>query len=122
MYVPWPGKPPQTQGLPIQEQNRLNAEYQAKWREESLGWNDFMGAFPANALDISDAELALGERVLTLRLAGMLSGASAEDRYVDVYVRAAGMAIRLKDGPAFSLSQFQQLGEEYWQWFSDRDR
>lgn len=62
----WPGAVPDVQGKSYQEQKLLMEEYQAKGREESVGWNDFVTAFPANILDIYSAELACDESTATL--------------------------------------------------------
>jgi hypothetical protein len=72
----WPGPSPEVQGKPMEEQNRLIAEYQAKWREESVSWNIFEAAFSTNKLDISHAEIARQKSSIALQIVGSLDGES----------------------------------------------
>lgn len=39
--VPWPGDCSIPVGTPREQQEAIVAEYQSKWREESLSWADF---------------------------------------------------------------------------------
>src|SRR5580693_3440769 len=40
-YAVWPGGCSILDGLSVEEQRKIVAEYQAKWREESASWNEF---------------------------------------------------------------------------------
>jgi hypothetical protein len=114
-FMVWPGERPEMAGKLPEEQTLLVAEYQAKWREESVGWNDFVSAFPTNTLDIYTAELAQSEHITTLQLTGSLDGDEIEDRYTTVSLRAGKLTVRQSDGLVLTLEQFIKLGEDYWE-------
>ena len=117
-FTVWPGGAPEMAGKSPEEQTLLVAEYQAKWREESVGWNDFVSAFPTNTLDIYTAELVQSEHITTLQLTGSLDGDTFDDRYSTIFLRAKELSIRQSDGLHLTLAQFLQLGEFYWEAWS----
>lgn len=117
-YAVWPGESPVLDGLPIEEQRRLVAEYQAKWREESASWNEFesqVTQVDEQIFDISDAALT---NVLEGRLALKLCGHLNHATYHEAYLRFAQLRIVGSDGRQFRLEEFLRLGEAYWEAFS----
>src|ERR1700720_3524868 len=60
-YALWPGQFSVPPGVTREEESRLIAEYQSKWREESLSWTELESALTAECkqvIDIADATLA----------------------------------------------------------------
>src|SRR5882762_5997529 len=76
-YSIWPGAFSVPPGVSKEEQERLVAEYQAKWREESLNWSDLEKAVTAEhkqVIDIADASLARKkDGAVALRIGGLLN-------------------------------------------------
>src|SRR5260370_34667772 len=59
-YTVWPGEFSVPAGVAREEESRLIAEYQSKWREESLSWSGLESALTAECKqenDIADAKL-----------------------------------------------------------------
>lgn len=121
-YSRWPGGCSDLNGLSYEEQNKVVAEYQAKWREESGSWNEFESGFAhgsKQAFDISDAALATSPSgLVAFRICGHLNDAE----YHEVFVRFEKLKISGNDGRQFGLEEFQRLGEAYWEAFSRRSR
>lgn len=121
-YAIWPGEFNTPKGISREEESALVAEYQAKWREESLSWNDFERSITRQGeqvFDISEAILATSpEDGIALRICGQLNYAV----YHEVYLRAAGLEVTRSDGQQIGLDQFQKLGERYWEAFSQRNQ
>lgn len=118
-YAIWPGGCAILDGLSFEEQRKLIDEYQAKWREESISWNEFESRVTREyeqVFDISDAAIATSPGAVALKLCGHLNYAT----YHEVYVRFQNMEIVGSDGSQFRLMEFQQLGEAYWKAFSTR--
>src|SRR5580700_996057 len=60
-YAIWPGEFSVPAGTAREDEERLIAEYQSKWREESLSWSALESALSLECkqvLDIADATLA----------------------------------------------------------------
>jgi hypothetical protein len=76
-YAIWPGELTVPSGISRKEEARLVAEYQSKWREESIGWGEFEASVARKdeqVLDISEATLAFShEEEIALRLYGHLN-------------------------------------------------
>ena len=119
-YAMWPGGCSIPDGLPVEEQRTIVAEYQAKWREESASWNEFESRITREdeqVFDISDAAVAMSRRgPVALKLCGHLNYAT----YHEVYLRFETLKISGTDGKQFELEEFQRLGEKYWEAFSNR--
>ena len=119
-YAIWPGECSIQDGLPTEEQRKLVAEYQAKWREESASWNEFESRVTREdeqVFDISDAAIATSvPSAVALKLCGYLNYAT----YHEVYLRFENLKIAGSEGKQFELDEFQQLGEAYWKAFSSR--
>src|SRR5277367_305865 len=119
-YAVWPGGCPELAGLFHDEQQRLAAEYQAKWREESASWNEFESAVSGeneNVFDISDASLATSPNgPMALRLRGHLN----DESFHEVFLRFETLKIAGSDGSQFGVEEFQRLGGAYWEAFSKR--
>lgn len=114
-WAVWPGEIPEVQGKPMAEQAILVEKYQAKWREESMCWSDFVAAFTSNVIDIDFAHVASNESATALRVQGWLSGEEFDEQYVDVFVRAGQISIRGSNGTTITVEQFIQLSEAHWQ-------
>lgn len=119
-YAIWPGGRPTLDGLPVEEQRKMVAEYQAKWREESASWNEFESRITREdeqVFDISDAALAASRGgSVALKFCGHLNYAT----YREIYLRFETLKISGSDGKQFELEEFQRLGEAYWEVFSNR--
>src|SRR5712664_1170987 len=60
-YSVWPGEFSVPAGVSREDESRLIAAYQSKWREESLSWSELQSALTAECkqvIDIADATLA----------------------------------------------------------------
>jgi len=119
-YAIWPGGCSIPDGLSVEEQRRIVAEYQAKWREESASWNEFESQITRQdeqVFDISDAALATSPSgPFALKLCGHLNHAT----YHEMYLRFETLKVLGSEGKQFELEEFMQLGEKYWQAFSNR--
>src|SRR6266571_1985168 len=75
-YAVWPGEFSAPAGVAPQEAARLIAEYQSKWREQSLSWSELENALTTECqqvLDIADATLATAaDNAVALRIGGLL--------------------------------------------------
>jgi hypothetical protein len=118
-YAIWPGGCSIPDGLSFEEQRKMVAEYQAKWREE---WNEFEAGITREdeqVFDISDGALAISPKgPVACKLCGHLNYAT----YHEVYLRFETLRISGSDGKQFELEEFQRLGEKYWEAFSNRAR
>jgi hypothetical protein len=121
-YTIWPGGCSIPYGLSVEEQRKIVAEYQAKWREESASWNEFESRIAREGeqiFGISDATLAIAPKgSLALKLCGHLNYAT----YHEVFLRSEALKISGSDGRGFELEEFKRLGEAYWEAYSDRTK
>ena len=119
-YAIWPGEFAIPTGVSREEEARLVADYQAKWREESVTWRVFEAAIMREneqVLDISDATVALSpEREIALRLCGHLNYAT----YHEVFIRATRLSVSDTVGTKLAIEEFQTLGQLYWDAFATR--
>jgi hypothetical protein len=113
-YSIWPGAFSIPPGVSKEEESRLVAEYQAKWREESLSWGDLEKAVTTECkqvIDISDATLATGQDgSVTLRIAGLFNYTT----YHELFLRAEKMTISRTDAGEITVEELLKLGEAYW--------
>jgi hypothetical protein len=113
-YSVWPGAFSVPQEVSKEEEARLIAEYQAKWREESVSWADLEKAVTSEhkqVIDISDATLATGENgSVALRMVGLFNYTT----YHELFLRAERLAIFRSDAGELSVSDLLKLGEAYW--------
>jgi len=74
-YAVWPGEFSVPAGATREEEARLIAEYQSKWREESLSWSELENAVTTQCqqvIDIADATLATSaDNSVALRISGL---------------------------------------------------
>ena len=119
-YAIWPGGCSIPEGLSVEDQRKIVAEYQAKWREESASWNEFETRITREdeqVFDISDAALAVSPNgPVAFKICGHLNYAT----YHEVYLRFGILRILGSDGKLFELEEFQRLGEKYWEAYSNR--
>jgi hypothetical protein len=119
-YAIWPGGCSIPDGLSVEEQRKIVAEYQAKWREESQSWSEFESRIThedEQVFDVSDAALAKSASgPFALKLCGHLNYAT----YREAYLRFETLKISGSDGKQFELEEFQRLGGKYWEAFSNR--
>jgi hypothetical protein len=119
-YAIWPGGCSIPDGLSVEEQRKIVAEYQAKWREESESWSEFESRITREdeqVFDVSDAALAeSASGPFALKLCGHLNYAI----YREAYLRFETLKISGSDGKQFELEEFQRLGGKYWEAFSNR--
>lgn len=118
VYFRWPGEVVLPEGASREEQSRLIKEYQAKWREESIGWLVLEGALSTDPLQIYVAELARRDDKVALNIGGQLDGARFDNISCSVFVRGDLITASRSDGEPFSLEQFREMGRRYWERFS----
>jgi hypothetical protein len=110
----WPGPFSLPPGVSKEEQERLVAEYQAKWREESLNWSDLekdMTAEHKQVIDIADATLATEKNgAVALRISGLLNYTA----YHELFLRAEKLTISRTDAGELTVAELLKLGEAYW--------
>jgi hypothetical protein len=119
-FVKWPGNFSVPNGVTREEESRLIAEYQAKWREESGSWSSVESSITADApLDISDASLVTGQEE---QVALKLTGHDANDEYLEIFLRAERLDVLSSDNRRLGLEQFEKLGKAYWEKFVEKRR
>jgi hypothetical protein len=113
-YVLWPGAFSIPPGVSRDEESRLIAEYQAKWREESVSWADLEKAVTTEhkqVIDISDATLAEGAAgSAALRIVGLFNYAT----YYELFLRSERLTIFRSDAGELTVGELLKLGEAYW--------
>jgi hypothetical protein len=113
-YSVWPGNFSVPKGVSKEEESRLVAEFQAKWREESVSWEDLEKSVTSEhkqVIDISDATLAVAENgSVALRIVGLFNYTT----YHEVFLRAERLAIFRSDAGELLVSDLLKLGEAYW--------
>src|SRR5438445_7249437 len=113
-YAVWPGEFSVPAGVPREEEARLIAVYQSKWREESLSWNALESALSLECkqvLDIADATLAAStDNSVALRISGLLN----YTEYRELFLRAERLTLSRGDGQERGIAGLLKMGEEYW--------
>lgn len=109
-----------TDETPWEERMRVAGEWVSKWREESMGWQDFESALSTDPLEIKEADLAAGREGIALRIGGHLNGEKYDDLWCSVFLRAGAITASRSDGQDFSMGQFINLGEQWWESFGSR--
>ncbi|MGH9737631.1 MAG: hypothetical protein ACRD4X_03480 [Candidatus Acidiferrales bacterium] len=119
-YAIWPGGCSLPDGLSVEEQRKIVAEYQAKWREESASWTEFESRITRKdeqVFDISDAAItASSAGPVALKISGHLNYAI----YHELYLRFERLKIAGIRGEQFELEEFLRMGEAYWAAYSSR--
>lgn len=116
-WAVWPGAIPEAQDKSYEEQNRLVKEYQTKWREESMTWNNFVAAFATNEFDIGDAQVARNESSVAMQIQGSLYGDEFDNQFFNVFMRAKQILIQQNNGATVTVEHLTQLGDDYWNSF-----
>jgi hypothetical protein len=112
--VPWPGGCSIPVEMPYEQQQAIVAEYQSKWREESLSWADFE-RLTNDGLEVSSATLGQGSDGVALCLGLLVEGGS----YVEAYIR--GEEITFSIGARHLTPQeFVEVGGAYWEEFAKK--
>src|SRR5216684_7706330 len=113
----WPGEFSIPSGATGEEQSRLVAEYQSKWREESLSWSELESAVTTECkqvIDIVDATLATSpDNSVALRISGLLNYTS----YRELFLRADRLTLSRGDGQELGIAGLLKMGEAYWDAF-----
>ena len=113
-YSVWPGTFSIPTGVSKEEEARLVAEYQAKWREESLSWSELEKAVTTEGkqvIDIADATLATDkDGAVALRINGLLN----YTMYHEIFLRAEKLTISRTDAGEITIEELLKLGEAYW--------
>jgi len=116
-YAVWPGEFSVPGGVAREEESRLIAEYQSKWREESLSWSGLESALTAECkqvIDIADATLGTSpDNSVALRISGLLNYTS----YRELFLRAERLALSRGDGQDLGIAGLLKMGEAYWDTF-----
>ena len=121
-YAVWPGEFSVPAGVAREEESRLIAEYQSKWREESLSWSELESAVTTECqqvIDIADATLATSaDNSVALRISGLLNYTS----YRELFLRADRLALTRGDGQDLGIAGLQKMGVAYWDAFERRKK
>jgi len=116
-YSIWPGEFSVPDGVAHEEQSRLVAEYQSKWREESLSWSELESAITTECkqvIDIADATLATSpDNSVALRISGLLNYTA----YRELFLRAERLTLTRDDGQELGIAGLLKMGEAYWDAF-----
>ena len=119
-YAVWPGEFSAPAGVAPQEAARLIAEYQSKWREQSLSWSELENALTTECqqvLDIADATLATAaDNSVALRIGGLLN----YTEYRELFLRAERLSLTRGDGQDLGIAGLLTMGEAYWDAFEQR--
>jgi len=119
-YAVWPGEFSAPAGVASQEAARLIAEYQSKWREQSLSWSELENALTTECqqvLDIADATLATAaDNSVALRIGGHLN----YTEYRELFLRAERLSLTRGDGQDLGIAGLLTMGEAYWDAFEQR--
>jgi hypothetical protein len=120
-YAVWPGEFSVPAGAAREDEARLIAEYQSKWREESLSWSALESAVTMECkqvIDIADATLATStDNSVALRISGLLN----YTEYHELFLRAERLTISRGDGQELGIAGLLKMGEEYWDAFQRRE-
>jgi hypothetical protein len=121
-YAVWPGEFSVPAGIAREEEAQLIAEYQSKWREESLSWNALESAVTTECqqvIDIADATLATSaDNSVALRISGLLNYTA----YRELFLRAERLTLTRGDGQDLGIAGLQKMGEAYWDAFEHRKK
>ena len=112
--VPWPGGCSIPAETPYEQQEAIVAEYQSKWREESLSWADFE-QLTNDGLEVSSAMLGQGTDGVALCI-GLLVGG---DSYVEAYIRGEEIAFSI-GARHLTPKEFVEMGEASWEEFAKK--
>src|SRR5258708_29763617 len=116
-YAVWPGEFSVPAGASREEEARLIAEYQSKWREESLSWSELESAITTECkqvIDIADATLATSpDNSVALRIGGLLN----YTKYHELFLRAERLSLTRGDGQDLGIAGLLKMGEAYWDAF-----
>ncbi len=119
-FAVWPGEFSVPAGVAREEEARLIAGYQSKWREESLSWSALETALSMECkqvLDIADATLATStDNSVALRIGGFLN----YTEYRELFLRAERLTLTRGDGQGLGIAGLLKMGEEYWDAFERR--
>ena len=119
-FAVWPGEFSVPAGVAREEEARLIAGYQSKWREESLSWSALETALSMECkqvLDIADATLATStDNSVALRVGGLLN----YTEYRELFLRAERLTLTRGDGQELGIAGLLKMGEEYWDAFERR--
>jgi hypothetical protein len=115
----WPGKFTLPSNISRDQESKLIDEYQSKWREESMDWNDFEKEINSsqNKLWIKDANLGFNDKQLSFKSYGHV-----EHKLYEFYIRAESLKIFYKKEQVISFDDFLQLGREYWDDFNKESK
>src|SRR3989442_13410040 len=119
-YAVWPGEFSAPAGVSREEESRLIAEYQSKWREQSLSWTELENALTTECqqvLDIADATLATAaDNSVALRIGGLLN----YTEYRELFLRGERLSLTRGDGQDLGIAGLLKMGEAYWDAFEQR--
>lgn len=119
-YSVWPGTFAVPPAVSREEEARLIAEYQSKWRQESLGWSELENAVTTahkQVIDISDATLATGPGSVAFRTVGLFNYTT----YHEVFLRAERLTISRTDAGELPIEELLKMGEAYWDAFERQE-
>jgi hypothetical protein len=119
-YEMWPGEFSVPAGVSSEQKERFVAEYQSKWREESLSWSELESAITLECkqvIDIVDATMATTpDRSVALRISGLLN----YTEFRELFLRAESLTLAKGDGQDLGIAGLLKMGEAYWDAFERR--
>ena len=111
----WPGEFVRPDGISREDESDLVAEYQTKWRTETVSWPDVEEQIAEGGLDISDASFARGDEQVAIMLGGQ--NRAAPDGYanwLEIQIAAQALEVGLTSGEALTVDEALQWGDTYW--------
>lgn len=99
------------------EQNDIASHWVDRWREESMGWDEFEKAQSTDPMDIADATLAVGKDRVAFKMSGILNGDKYDDLWCNVFIRGEKLTVTRSDGLEYSIEKFIEAGGKWWEEF-----
>lgn len=114
----WPGTRPETKHLSVKEQIRIQSEFSALGRTESMRWSDYAENFREDAFfQIMNADLAERKDSCALRLEGYFDGETYCGNWWTISVCAQSYRLSRGRSEDISIKEFIQIGQDYWDTF-----
>jgi hypothetical protein len=120
IWVAWPGEFNASEGITNDERSRLQNEYWAKFRDESISWDTFESSIGAGYMEVHHASLACREKIRTLRVEGFLCTDDDRGPFCVAFASFTGLEMSRSDGVEIDFEEFCRLGEAYWDAFGKR--
>lgn len=118
-WVPSPSPSPDTRGLSREQELVAIAEWQAKGRTTSIGWNDFEQVVAHGSVCLSEANLGMRDGAIVLTSCGNHEDG---DRFFEFEIVGQRVSCQRTDGTHLEVTALIELGDRYWEAFEQRAR